>query len=476
VTLLTNDGTGRFTKTPLDSGCASAPISAVIGQFVGDARADIAVLCQTAQLRFLAPNAAGVFVPSGTQPTCGGVSGGDLDVGDFDEDGNADLVAVCGQARFSLHVAADSFVSRTGPTGDRWFKLYRGGSDLPLRVVATDFNGDGHTDIVTNSFSTFNDAGVATGNGAGGFDAANGVGEVGTRVAFGHYLDDVAVGDVNDDGKPDVIGAAAGPTVEVALNTTPTPGVNTGDAQPGAYGATAGATVNPNGTATTYRIEYGTTPAYGHVTASLPAGGTLTGTANQHVSAALSGLTPLTAYHYRVVATNARGTTYGRDQTFRTTVVPPSVSGDPRITGTPRAGHALTCAPGTWTGAASFAFAWLRDGSPVASGGTYAPARTDAGHALQCRVTATNAGGSTAATSAPVVVTGAQPASCVVPSLRGRTVARARTALAAAGCRLGTVKRVHSGVKRGRVIRSTPRAHKVRAAGTRVTIVVSRGR
>jgi len=151
------------------------------------------------------------------------------------------------------------------------------------------------------------------------------------------------------------------------------------------------------------------------------------------------------------------------------------VTGDPGITGTPRAGSALTCAPGSWTGAASFTFAWLRDGSPVASGSTYTPAGREAGHALQCRVTASNAGGSTAATSAPVVVTGARPASCVVPALRGRTVARAKTLLAAAGCKLGAVKRSHAKVKRGRVVRSAPRAHRVLAAGSRVSVVVSRG-
>ncbi len=250
--------------------------------------------------------------------------------------------------------------------------------------------------------------------------------------------------------------------------------MSTGDAQPTAYVATVGAAVNPDGSATTYRIEYGTTASYGHATAALPAGGVLTGTAKQQASGALSGLAPLTTYHYRVVATNAVGTTSGRDRTFRTTVVPPSVSGDPGISGTPRAGSALTCARGSWTGAVSFAFAWLRDGSPVASGSTYTPVGGDADHALQCRVTATNAGGSTAATSVPVVVTGAHAASCVVPTLRGRTVARAKSLLAAAGCKLGTVKRVHAKVRRGRVIRSTPRAHKVRTAGTRVSLIVSR--
>jgi len=62
-----------------------------------------------------------------------------------------------------------------------------------------------------------------------------------------------------------------------------------------------------------------------------------------------------------------------------------------------------------------------------------------------------------------------------VPTLRGRTIARAKTLLAAAGCKLGFVKRVHAKVKHGRVVRSTPQAHKVLSAGTRVSVVVSRG-
>ena len=318
VTLLTNDGTGAFTKTPLDSGCASGAISAVIGQFVGDPRADVAVLCQTAQLRFLAPNTAGVFVPSGTQPTCGGVNGGDLDVGDFDEDGHDDLVAVCSQSRFSVHLAADSFVSRTGPTGDAWFNLNRGGSGIPLRVVATDLNGDGHIDVVTNSYTAAEPA-PAWPPATAPAVSTRARDDVGTRVRSRPAM--TWLGDVDDDGRPDLIAAAG--AVGVAHNTTPTPAVSTGEAQPGAYGATVGAAVNPNGTATTYAIEYGASARYGRSTPSLPTGATLTGTANQHVSAALAGLAPLTTYHYRVVATNARGTTYGRDRTLRTTVVAP---------------------------------------------------------------------------------------------------------------------------------------------------------
>ena len=189
----------------------------------------------------------------------------------------------------------------------------------------------------------------------------------------------------------------------------------------------------------------------------------------------LSGLTPLTVYHYRVVATNAVGTTYGRDRTFRTTVVPPSVSGDPGITGTPRAGSALTCAPGSWTGAASFAFAWLRDGSPLAAGSTYTPVRGRRRarapvprHRDQRR---RRDGGDQRPGRRDRRTGGVlRRADAARPDGRPREdVARRRRLQARHG------QRVHANVKRGRVLRSTPRAHKVRAAGTRVSVVVSRG-
>ena len=73
--------------------------------------------------------------------------------------------------------------------------------------------------------------------------------------------------------------------------------------------ATATGTVNPNGQATTWYVEYGTSTSYGSKTANVSAG---SGTANTAVSASLTGLTAGTTYHYRVVATNSSGTSPGR--------------------------------------------------------------------------------------------------------------------------------------------------------------------
>ncbi|HST42963.1 MAG TPA: hypothetical protein VLK58_25790 [Conexibacter sp.] len=66
---------------------------------------------------------------------------------------------------------------------------------------------------------------------------------------------------------------------------------------------------------------------------------------------------------------------------------------------------------------------------------------------------------------------------CVVPRVRrGATVAAARRAIAAAGCRSKRrLRKVRSRVRKGRVVALTPRARAVRAPGAVVTIIVSRG-
>ena len=80
--------------------------------------------------------------------------------------------------------------------------------------------------------------------------------------------------------------------------------------------ATLNGTVNANHLPTVFSFEYGLTSSYGN-TAS-PASNQVTGTADVRVSINMVGLTGGTIYHYRVVATNQLGTTYGDDVTFTT--------------------------------------------------------------------------------------------------------------------------------------------------------------
>ena len=96
------------------------------------------------------------------------------------------------------------------------------------------------------------------------------------------------------------------------------PAVTTGSASGvTSTGATLNGTVNPEGADTTYQFQYGTSTSYGSVTPASPASaGSGTGTISE--SANLSGLSASTTYDYRLVATNATGTTDGGNQTFTT--------------------------------------------------------------------------------------------------------------------------------------------------------------
>src|SRR3954463_10088843 len=82
--------------------------------------------------------------------------------------------------------------------------------------------------------------------------------------------------------------------------------------------------VDPNGTATTYHFEYGTSAGYGLVTPDSDAGA---GADPVAVNAPITGLTRNTTYHYRLVATNRTVPVFGADRTFRTATgpVPPRV-------------------------------------------------------------------------------------------------------------------------------------------------------
>jgi hypothetical protein len=98
--------------------------------------------------------------------------------------------------------------------------------------------------------------------------------------------------------------------------------VSTGDAQSiTTTSATITGKVNPGGAATTYHFEYGTTSAYG---VTLPDNDAGAGNADLGVNAPLSGLTPQTTYHYRLVANGVSG----GDRTFKTgpNPRPPSVT------------------------------------------------------------------------------------------------------------------------------------------------------
>jgi hypothetical protein len=95
----------------------------------------------------------------------------------------------------------------------------------------------------------------------------------------------------------------------------PAPGVETqGASEVFSTQARVGGSVNPHGMSASYRFEYGTTTSYG----STIVGDAGSGEGSVGVSAMLTALQPGTTYHYRLVASNVAGTSYGADHQFTT--------------------------------------------------------------------------------------------------------------------------------------------------------------
>jgi hypothetical protein len=74
--------------------------------------------------------------------------------------------------------------------------------------------------------------------------------------------------------------------------------------------AAVNGTVDPNAVSATWYFEYGPTASYGRMTTGF------TATQSGSIIAYITGLSPGTNYHYRILATNTAGTSYGSDRTF----------------------------------------------------------------------------------------------------------------------------------------------------------------
>jgi len=130
----------------------------------------------------------------------------------------------------------------------------------------------------------------------------------------------------------------------------------------GTNNATLNGTVNAFCNSTTVTFQYGLTMSYGYTATAAQSplnGGTLT-----PVSANITGLMINTLYHFRVVAQNSEGTTYGTDLTF-TTGAPPIVTTNPatnignfaaRLNGTVNANTQSTTVTFQWGLTVSYGF------------------------------------------------------------------------------------------------------------------------
>ena len=209
--LFAGDGKGKFqapaTLNLLSTGSQTGPSGAAAGDFTGDGKLDLAVTEQFAgKVAVLLNSAAGLQL-AGTFASGGAVPGPVL-AADFNGDRKLDLAVI--------NAPSDDRTTRGNLTvffggGNGSFQLartYASGFYL-TSMVAADVNGDGKPDLVatdqSDPFVTPRPDGsvyVLLNDGAGGFGTPS-------KLTAGTYPYSVWAGDLNGDGKQDLVVAAS---------------------------------------------------------------------------------------------------------------------------------------------------------------------------------------------------------------------------------------------------------------------------
>jgi FG-GAP-like repeat/Cep192 domain 4 len=199
IEILLGKGDGTFAPpTSFQISSATSLAGVVTGDFNHDGKADLAVADASASdgmVTIFLGNGDGTFQPGVNYATGGSQS---MIAADFNNDGNLDL-AVGGS-----YSSTQEEVSVLLGNGDGTFKPYVPFSFSGLGAVAVaagDLNGDGKPDLVAATATTAQGGvDVLIGNGDGTFQAA----VFYSVPALDRWTDDVAIGDFDGDGIPDV--------------------------------------------------------------------------------------------------------------------------------------------------------------------------------------------------------------------------------------------------------------------------------
>ncbi|GHO48554.1 FG-GAP repeat domain-containing protein [Ktedonospora formicarum] len=209
VTILLNNGDGTFTAAPgSPPGVGQGPYALAVGDFNNDGNLDIVTAnYDDNTVTVLLGNGDGTFAAAPGSPPSVGTNPTSVAVGDFNNDGNLDIVTV-NYGDYSN--GADGTITVLLGNGDGTFTAAPGSpisfnfAGLPWGIGVGDFNNDGNLDIVTTipASTIYGNQGVAVvllGNGNGTFQSPQAWG------AEDIYCYNVAVGDFNNDGKWDIV-------------------------------------------------------------------------------------------------------------------------------------------------------------------------------------------------------------------------------------------------------------------------------
>jgi len=255
VSVLLGHGDGTF-ATNSDYPTGGGPFDLALGDLNRDGSLDVVTADADGNVAVLLGNPNGTLAPRTDyaaglgKPNIRYARPNSVAVGDFNGDRNPDVATTTSGADSGGFQAISVLLGRgdgtlapmTAYEADHYY-------EGPVNVAVGDFNGDGHPDLaVADQGGATGGASVLPGNGDGTFAPR-------TEYATNGYSKSVAVGDFNEDGRPDLALTKPGNnTVAVLLNTTPAGGPGGGGNPPPAGGgspppAGGGAVSPPSGAA-----------------------------------------------------------------------------------------------------------------------------------------------------------------------------------------------------------------------------------